>query len=251
MSIFDKMKKEVRLAKNFKTAKDSVPNQRIENKAFPGEDGEYVVQVSAFQDFAAKDVNYTEFQFTLANVESQEDVVGKKLNIFTKWEEDEWNTLESIQETFMQNCQLIGVPTSECTDVMEVKAGIEAAVRERRKVKVAVVTNKKGYKNVYIRGVWDGEEEDAEYVEEEVVQDSDEAEADEWEVETAEEVETTEEVEEEEPSYLPSEWVGYPCTYDGESYMVSGADDGAMTVDIEDADGNEYGPIPYDEVTFE
>ena len=261
MSVFDKMKKDPSLKNNFKTAKHAVPNQRVDNKSFPGEDGDYVFHFVAFKDFEANDVAYTEIQLSAASNPGQEEVVGKVVNIFTKWEENEWNTMASLMDEFMSNAQLLGVDTPNCDNVDEVKTGIEEAVKERRLVTAGVSTNKKGYRNIYLRGVYDG---DAPEAAEEAPAETAKPKAaakkspppakDEWEEETAveapaEEVEA-EETAEDDGSYLPSECVGYECVYDDATYTITAGDDEAMTVDFKDEEGNEYGPVSYDEISF-
>lgn len=173
------------------------------------------------------------------------------------------NVFDSEDE-FMSNAQLLGVDTPNCDSVDEVKTGIEEAVKERRLVTAGVSTNKKGYRNVYLRGVYDG---DAPEAAEEAPAATAKPKAaakkspppakDEWEEETAveapaEEVEAAEEEEaaEDDGSYLPSECVGYECVYDDAVYIITAGDDEAMTVDFKDEEGNEYGPVSYDEISF-
>jgi hypothetical protein len=154
MSVFEKMAKNSRLKKHAKRAGATVPNQRINNNSFPGDDGEYFMEFIKLNDFETKEgVACTEFQFRVLSCEGQEEAAGSLLNIFLMFRDDDYNTEEEVLEQFFQTCQLVGVDTKS-GDIVAVSNEVkEEAVG--RCIRGAVVTGKSAKKNksLYLRGV--------------------------------------------------------------------------------------------------
>jgi len=238
MGLFDVMHKNARLKRNLDKAKN-VQAQR----EFPGPDGEYIAKFNRISTGAKDDIPYAIFEFTVADVEGQESLSGQKLPIiYIRFADGDYSTLEENQAQFFELLQKLGVDTVNLTQ-QQIEKEVEALQKDKPECKVAVVTKKGKYKNLYLRGVAQEGATDVSYkapAEQEVDEEA------EWnEVDASESADADGDDDE----YIGME-VKYkpPRALKAKQCTITAVDRETETVSLLSSDGKEYTDVPFDKL---
>lgn len=276
-SIAALMKNNARLKRNVEVAKKVVAR-----KDYSGPAGEVVVRFAAKVVLMIESVPAVILEFRVdGDVPGQADYNGERISIFHKFQDDQWNTVESVQARLYEDLQLMGLDTISMT-TEEVDKALDAMKKASPHFTMRVIKKKgkganasKTYTNYRLVGLVasqdddyssdDGLQGDAtdDTTDNDDVDDlpddddttdsdtTDDDDDDEWEDELS-----TDDVPSDDAAsteYQPTDWIGYEVQYKppkavkAMKFMVTGADDKNQYVILE-RNGKKTGDIPYADI---
>jgi len=254
-SIAALMKSNARLKKNTEVAKKVVAR-----KDYSGPEGDVVCHFTNKAVVTIDSVPAVILEFRVdGSISGQGDYNGERISLFHKFQDDQWNTVESVQARLFEDLQLMGIDTVN-VDLEGVDKLLEALRKNGSQFTLRVVKKKgkgansgKTYTNYRLAGIIKSTNNDysdaqGDATNDELVDQLEADESDEWDDELAEVPDTPDDESSEE--WKPSDWLQCEVQYKPPKslkalvFTVVIADDTEMCVVLE-RNGKKTGQIAY------